>query len=182
MKLNTAATFCIYCETFCVTFHYSNGETVGPRRVHRCALFLQIAMIGWLLDLYCRFCNNAIFQNVGTIIILSFIFFSRQFFSAVSWPICTKFGTNVCSYTRFILRRAICEKLKNQVTTAKTLKNRSFFRARRHVFACCGETVKVFLNIFLRLPLGCHAFQKMYLRQFRNQNRLVFSITRLNGA
>jgi hypothetical protein len=71
--------------------------------------------------LYCRFCKKAIFQNFGNIMFFRRVafFFSGELFSAVSQPISTKFGTNMRSYTRFILRRAFCEKFKNQVTTAK---------------------------------------------------------------
>ena len=107
-------------------------------------------------------------------------FFSREFFSAVSGPICTKFGANVSSCMRFILRRAILEKLKNQVTTAKKQKNRSNFRTGRHVFARCDETVKVFFLIFTAMTsrllyLSNNTFATV-------QNRLVFSNTWLNGA
>jgi len=48
-----------------------------------------------------------------------FFFFYRQHFSAVSRPICTKFGTNMPSGMRIILNQEQCGKLKNQVTMAK---------------------------------------------------------------
>ena len=61
--------------------------------------------------------------SVGLLLYFLYIFFSGQRFSAVSRPIRTKFGTNASSCMRFILRQAICEKLKNQVTTAKKHRN-----------------------------------------------------------
>ena len=89
-------------------------------------------------------------------------FFSRQRFSAVSWPICTKFGTNVSSCMRFILRRAIYEKLKNQVTKAKKLRNFGQFLTPAVTFSL---VVTKRLNIFEPnnkiWHLGCYTFQKM---------------------
>jgi len=74
-----------------------------------------------MILLYCRFCKNAIFQNFGNIMFFRrfAFFFSGQLFSAVSQPIRTKFGTNVSSSMRLKQTRAILEKFKNQVTTAK---------------------------------------------------------------
>ena len=76
--------------------------------------------------------------------LLFFFFFSRQILSAAARPISTKFGTHMSPCSGQKKTRAIFEKLKNQVTTAKTSKNRSIFRPRRHVFAHCDETIKVF--------------------------------------
>ena len=139
------------------------------------------------MSLYFRYCKNAIFQNFGNIIFFRrfaffiFFFFSRQLFSAVSRPIYTKFGTNVSSWLRFKQTRAIFEKLKNQVTTAKkTSKFRSNFHPGRHVFARCDETVKVFWKIFTAMTS-----RVLYLSDnviVTVQNRPVFSNTWLQGA
>ena len=98
-----------------------------------------------------------------------FVFFSsRQRFSAVSRPICTKFGTNVSSCMRFILRRAIFEKLKNQVTMAK--KHRNFgqiFDPAVTLTLVVTKRLKFFEKSFLRWHLDSYTFQKMSLWQFR---------------
>jgi hypothetical protein len=92
----------------------------------------------------------AVFAKMQFFKILVKIFFrsifcllsSRQHFSAVSGLICTKFGMNLSSCVQFILRRAVFEKVKNQVTAAKK-KIRKNFRPCRHFFACDVQ-VKVF--------------------------------------
>ena len=110
------------------------------------------------------------FKIWGNIILFSWFafFFSRQRFSAVSWPICTKFGTNVSSGMRFILRRAIFEKFKNQVTKAK--KHRNFgqiFTPAATFSLVVTKRLKFFEKSFLRWHLDCYTFQKMSLWQFR---------------
>ena len=63
---------------------------------------------------------NANFQNFGNIMFFCrFHFFLQpKLFSAVSQPICTKFGTNASSCMQLKQTRAIFEMLKNQVTMA----------------------------------------------------------------
>ena len=107
-------------------------------------------------------------------------YFSGQLFWTVSQPICTKFGTNVSSCVGLKQTRAIFEKLQNQVTTAKTSKNRSIFRTGRHIFSRSEETVKRFLQIFSAMTS-----RVLYISEnifMTVQNRLVFSNTLLNGA
>ena len=95
-------------------------------------------------------------------------FFSRQLFSAVSRPICTKFGTNVSSWLRFKQTRAIFEKFKNQVTTAKKHRKIGQFFTPVVTFSfVVTKRLKIFEKSFQRLQLGCHSFQKMSLRQLR---------------
>ena len=95
-------------------------------------------------------------------------FFSRQLFSAVSQPICTKFGTNVSSWLRFKQTRAIFEKFKNQVTTAK--KHRNFGKIFIPVVTfslVVTKRLKFFEKSFRAWPLGCYTFQKMSLWKSR---------------
>ena len=95
-------------------------------------------------------------------------FFSRQRFSAVSWPICTKFGTSVSSCMRFILKRAIFEKFKNQVTKAK--KHRNFgqiFTPAVTSSLVVTKRLKCFAKSLLRWHLDIYTFQKMSLWQSR---------------
>ena len=118
-----------------------------------------------LIFLYCRFCKNAIFQNFGNIIFFCrFAFFSGQLFSAVSRPICTKFGTNVSSWLRFKQARAIFEKLKNQVTTVKKHRNFGQIFIPAVTFSLVvTKRLEIFEKSFRALPLGCYTFQKMSL-------------------
>ena len=77
------------------------------------------------------FGQNAIFNNFGNIMLncrfALYHIFSCQILSAASRPICTKFGTNVFSCMRLKQIRAIFEKLKNQITTAKNLEKIGIF-------------------------------------------------------
>jgi hypothetical protein len=69
---------------------------------------------------------------------------------------------------RFILRRAFREKFNNHVTAAKkTSKIGQFFTSILTFSFAVTKRLKTFENFFLRLPLGCYIFQKMYLSQFR---------------
>ena len=88
-----------------------------------------------------------------------YIFFSREFFSAVCGPICTKFGTNCM---RIILRRAIFEKFKNQVTTAKKhRKIGQIFTPAIKLSLVATKQLRIFEKSYLRYHLGCYTFQKI---------------------
>ena len=56
--------------------------------------------------LYWRLCKNSIYQNLGKDILCPFaiFLFSHQLFSAVSQPMCTKFGTNVIPWGEWFLK------------------------------------------------------------------------------
>ena len=87
---------------------------------------------------------------------------------SVSQPICTKFGTKASSCIGLKQPRAIFEKFKNQVTTAKKHRKIAHFFTPALTFSLAvTKRLKFFEKSFLRLPLGCYTFQKMYLRQFR---------------
>jgi hypothetical protein len=79
----------------------------------------------------------------------------------------TKIGTNVCSYTRFMLRRAFREKFKNYVTAAKKHRKLVIFHPRRHIFVRCDETVENFWKIF-------PAFTTRLLHLSENVNKTDF--------
>ena len=64
----------------------------------------------------------------------------------------------------------------------KTSKNRSFFHLRRHIFARCDETVKVFWKIFSAITTRVLHLSENVFAIVQNQNRPVFSNTLLNGA
>ena len=125
-------------------------------------------LIFWFL--YWRFnCNYAIFLNFGNIIfflpICFFLFFfSRQRFLAASWPICTKFGTNVSSCAWFT-EKINFEGSKTSSQREKTLKNLSFFRTRRHVSPVRSIVLYVSQNVIVTV-----------------QNCLIFSIMALHRA
>ena len=114
-------------------------------------LMMEVKYNGYYLLYFC-FCKSAIFK-ISVILYFSvdLLFFSRQLFSAVSRPSCTKFGRNVSSSMRFIRARGTFEKFKKVQKPGhngqKKLKFRSNFRPSRHVFARCDETVNVFFYL-----------------------------------
>jgi len=138
-------------------------------------------LIFWFL--YWRFnCNYAIFLNFGNIIfflpICFFLFFfSRQRFLAASWPICTKFGTNVSSCAWFT-EKINFEGSKTSSQREKTLKNRSFFshspsRFARTIYSAIRFTKQNCLIFLLNNACKFHKnrlklksqFNKMWITQ-----------------
>ena len=128
-----------------------------------------------------RFFKISVILCFSVGLLLYIFFFSGQLFSAVSRPIRTKFCTNTSSCMRFILRRAILEMFKNQVTRAKK---------HRKIGHFSDPAVTFLLVVTKRLKFFCKIFSAMtprvlYLSEnviVTVQNRPVFSITRLNGA
>ena len=110
---------------------------------------------------------SKLLKNELTYTIIQFFcfFFSRHSFSAAARPICTKFWRNVSCFPGQKMPRAIFEKLKNQVTTAK--KHSQIFIPAVTFSFVVTKRLKIFEKSFQSLPLRCHSFQKMSLRQFR---------------
>jgi len=147
------------------------------QRIH--STFLISCLVEQLHN-YITIFAKMLFFKISVILCFSvdflFSFLSPANFSR---PSRTKFGTNVSSCLRFKHTRAIFEKFKNQVTTAKKLW--SFFRPGRHVFARCDETVKVFLKIFSAFTTRARVLYLSGNVIVKIQNRPVFSNTWLNG-
>ena len=104
--------------------------------------------------LYYRFCKNAIFQNFGNIMFFRrFAFFFFSFSPAnVSRPSLDRFAPNF-TRTSHLVRDLYWGEIfwissKTRLQRPKNSKNQSVFRPRRHIFARCDKTVKVFLRIF----------------------------------
>jgi len=112
--------------------------------------YLMLSFIWEISLLYCRFCKNEIFQNFGNIMfsVLCFIiFFSPDNFSPPSLDRFAQIGTNVSSACDLYGVSDFLKSSKTRSQRPKTRKVRQIFRLRRHVFARCDETLKVFLKI-----------------------------------
>jgi len=115
----------------------------------------------WCCLLYCRFCKNAIFQNLGNIMFFCrFAFFSPANFSQ---PPLNRFAPNLermCPTTRGRKwRLRFLKSSKTRLQRPKTSKNRSIFHTRSHAFVLCNETVKDFWKM---LPHGSMEQRKDY--------------------